>query len=250
MANSMAEGAEGHDHRVSYDERPAALPDAVLWRRQVASAGEVARILPDGCVGLIWDGRRMFVAGPDTSARLHRSEPGAFYISIRFSGGLGPALLGMPANELTDSAPSLDELWPAAEARRLSEQVAADAEGRLEAWAVERAVTAELDPLGPRVFDLAERGASVAAMATRLGYGERQLRRRCQDLFGYGPRRLTRIRRLGRAVAATRAGLSLSEVAQRCGYADQAHLSREVRDLAGTTPAGLRDEFARPTVSV
>jgi AraC-like DNA-binding protein len=243
MATSMAEGADGHDHSVSYDERPAALPDAVLWRRRAGSVGEVARILPDGCVDLIWDGRRLFVAGPDTSARLHRSEPDAYYVSVRFSGGLGPTLLGVPADELTDSTPSLDEVWPAAEARRLSEQVAADAEGRLETWAVERAGAAQLDPLGPRVLDLAGRGTSVAAMADRLGYGERHLRRRCLDLFGYGPRRLTRVVRLGRAVVATRAGLSLAEVAQRCGYSDQAHLSREVRDLAGITPAALRDEF-------
>jgi AraC-like DNA-binding protein len=210
---------------------------------EAGAPGEVNRILPDGCVDLIWDGRRLFVAGPDTAARLHRREPDSSYVAMRFTGGLGPRLLGVAADELTDRTPSLDEVWPSAQARRLAEQVAAGPEGRLEAWAIERAAAIEVDPFGPRLADLAGHGASVAAMATALGYGERQLRRRCLDLFGYGPRRLTRILRLTRAVAATRAGLSLAEVAQRCGYADQAHLSREVRELAGTSPAALRGEL-------
>jgi hypothetical protein len=106
MATSMAEGADGHDGSVSYDERPAALPDAVLWRRRVGFAPLASRILPDGCVDLIWDGRRLSVAGPDATARLHGSGPETTYVSLRFSGGLGPALLGVPADELTDSSPS------------------------------------------------------------------------------------------------------------------------------------------------
>jgi AraC-like DNA-binding protein len=83
-------------------------------------------------------------------------------------------------------------------------------------------------------------------MAGWLGLSERQLLRGCLPLFGYGPRRLGRILRLNRALAAARAGQPLAEVAAGTGYADQAHLTREVRALAGATPTELLAEMAAP----
>jgi transcriptional regulator GlxA family with amidase domain len=38
--------------------------------------------------------------------------------------------------------------------------------------------------------------------------------------------------------------MSLARVSARTGFADQAHLSREVRDLAGTTPGNLLRELS------
>ena len=90
---------------------------------------------------------------------------------------------------------------------------------------------------------MANSGTTVAAMADRLGLGARQLHRRCLPVFGYGPRRLSRVVRLGRSLDAARAGAPLAQVAADCGYVDQAHLSREVRDLTGTTPSKLLREL-------
>jgi AraC-like DNA-binding protein len=45
--------------------------------------------------------------------------------------------------------------------------------------------------------------------------------------------------RLQRALAAARSGVSLADTAMRAGFADQAHLSREVRALAGISLGGL-----------
>lgn len=76
-------------------------------------------------------------------------------------------------------------------------------------------------------------GDPVPAVAAELGLGERQLHRRSRHLFGYGPKTLARILRLRRALALAYAGMPAVEVAARAGYADQSHLSREVRSLAG-----------------
>src|SRR5262249_31447417 len=57
-----------HDRGVTYRERPTAVPGVVLWQR--TSQGR-SRIMPDGCLDLVWDGRELFVAGPDTAARWH-----------------------------------------------------------------------------------------------------------------------------------------------------------------------------------
>jgi AraC-like DNA-binding protein len=59
------------------------------------------------------------------------------------------------------------------------------------------------------------------------------LHRRSLTAFGYGPKTLARILRLQRALALARKGVPFAETAARAGYADQAHLARDVRELAG-----------------
>ena len=58
---------------------------------------------------------------------------------------------------------------------------------------------------------------------------------------------LRRVLRFRRAVALLQAGVTPAEVAARAGYADQPHLSRDVRALAGVSPA--RITASRPGVS-
>jgi AraC-like DNA-binding protein len=59
-------------------------------------------------------------------------------------------------------------------------------------------------------------------------------------VYGYGPAMLRRILRFRRAVRLLDDDLPYSGVAARAGYADQPHLHREVRDLAGVPLAALR----------
>jgi AraC-like DNA-binding protein len=66
-----------------------------------------------------------------------------------------------------------------------------------------------------------------------VAFSERQLHRRSLLLFGYGPKTLARILRLGTALDLARGGAPFGRVAAEAGYADQAHLSREVKALAG-----------------
>jgi AraC-like DNA-binding protein len=228
---------------VTYTERPVPVPGVVLWQRQVRPNPTSTPILPDGCLDLLWDGQTLFVAGPDTTARWYRSPAGTSLVALRFSGGTGPALLGVPALELLDQTVDLEQLWPSSATRGLTERVAADPVAALDAWAVDGLAARDVDPLGPRVLAMATRGSAVAAMADRLGLGPRQLHRRCLPVFGYGPRRLSRVMRLGRSLEAARAGAPLAQVAADCGFADQAHLSRDVRELTGTTPSRLLQEL-------
>lgn len=222
-----------------YSERATLVAGATLWRCTTESAPKPALILPDGCLDLVWDGARLFVAGPDLTARWHQAHAQASYLAIRFSGGTGPALLGVPADEVRDRTPDLDELWSSAEVRRLAERVAANPVAALETWMVEQAAARKVDPLGSRVLEMAAVGMPIAVMAKWLGLSTRQLHRRCLPVFGYGPRRLARILRMGRALEKARAGAPLAHVAATCRYVDQAHFCREVRALAGTTPAQL-----------
>ena len=74
---------------------------------------------------------------------------------------------------------------------------------------------------------------AVTAIASAVGLSSRQLHRRCLDAFGYGAKTLARVLRLVNAVDSARAGIAFADTAARAGYADQAHLSRDVRALAG-----------------
>ena len=86
---------------------------------------------------------------------------------------------------------------------------------------------------------LAAGGVDVRALAGELALSERQLRRRFESAVGYGPKRLARILRLTRALAAAHAGEELARVAAGAGYADQAHFSHDCRRLAGVAPSAL-----------
>ncbi|MEU3746475.1 MULTISPECIES: helix-turn-helix domain-containing protein [Streptomyces] len=221
-----------------YEERPALLDGAVLWTSVPARDTRPVRpVLPDGCMDLIWADGRLLVAGPDTRAYVS-GETATRYAGIRFAPGEAPAILGVPAHELRDRRVALGTLWGEAEARRLGERIAEapDPGAALEALALRTAAGAPApDPLLRSVVARLDAGRPVAETADAVGLGARQLHRRSLEAFGYGPKTLARILRLQRALALVRAGLPYAEAALRAGCADQAHLARETRALAGTT---------------
>ncbi|MEU2774044.1 helix-turn-helix transcriptional regulator [Streptomyces sp. NPDC007162] len=214
-----------------YRERASRLAGAVVWVN-APDEGGAGRVLPDGCMDLLWNEGRLLVAGPDTSAYVPEGAVGA-WAGLRFAPGAAPAFLGLPAYELLDQRVELSELWPASDVRRLRDRVARTADpGRaLEEIALEGAAPA--DPVLVRLVQALDAGWPVAAVADELALGERQLHRRSRAAFGYGPKTLARVLRMQRALALARAGVPLAEAAVRAGYADQPHLSREVRALAG-----------------
>lgn len=83
------------------------------------------------------------------------------------------------------------------------------------------------------------RGCPVAEVARSVALSERQLHRLSLDAFGYGPKTLTRVLRFVRALGLARSGMPRAQVAARAGYADQAHLAREVKALAGAPMGAL-----------
>jgi AraC-like DNA-binding protein len=221
-----------------YREWSYPLDGAVIWTRGDLSApdGAVHRILPDGCMDLIWFDGSLMVAGPDTRAFVSRVGSAREYVAVRFRPGQAPAVLGLPADEVRDRRPDLDGIWPAAEVRELSERIgsATDRPAALAAEVARRLRRAgPPDPLTRTVAGRLRRGHSVTAVADAVGLGPRALHRVSLHAFGYGPKTLAKVLRFNRALALARTGVAFAEVAAATGYADQAHLSRDVRQLAG-----------------
>ena len=219
-----------------YSERPSGITGATVWTR--TSDGTVSTVLPDGCMDLIWLGGHLVVAGPDTASFSSTQPVGEVLAGVRFASGVGPTVLGVPAHAVRDDRVRLDEIWPADEVRPLEERVAAAPSAGRELEVVIGAHArgpAAVDPLLADVVRRARAGQRVASIAPAVGLSARHLQRRALDAFGYGPKLLARILRLGEALELARRGVPLAAVAARCGYADQAHLAGDVRALAGTT---------------
>jgi len=150
--------------------------------------------------------------------------------------GLAPAALqdrNDPAHRLLDDTWAD---WP--QALRACADDAAQAawiEARLgERW---RAVRGRWD---------AELGASlrsIAASAPELGVGARQTQRQYRARVGLSPAQARRLQRMNAAVYALRdphaPARSLADLAAELGYADQAHMARELRELAFLPPSRL-----------
>ena len=85
----------------------------------------------------------------------------------------------------------------------------------------------------------------VADLAAEVGWSRTRLASRFSAQVGLSPKRFSQVVRFERASRLLACGASsLAEVAVHSGYYDQAHLSRDVRALAGTTPATLAAELA------
>lgn len=220
---------------------------ACIWVSRPSSSPD--QVLPDACLDIIWDGSRLFVAGPDTGPVPVEPRPGVAYAGVRFRPGQAPCFLGVPASELLDSRVDLRDLWGQAMTDRLAERLAAAAgpsaaAEMLDAAMADRARTAPgADPVVSALVawlrSPPESFAAVQGASTALSVGERRLRRRCCAAVGYGPKTLERVLRFQRALRLAPASQSLALLAAQAGYADQAHLARECRRLAGATPSDL-----------
>jgi AraC-like DNA-binding protein len=237
---------------MSYREHPP--PPALapwlecLWER-AGERGAPVRVLPDGCIDVVWmqagDTR---LVGANTTAFLVAPAPGTRVIGARMRPGGAPALLGIDAEQVRDDRPELgavlgDEGARLAAALDDGEDPLATLVGWLEArrdGGTTHPPARSPDPVVAAAVDrLARRADGVGRLGDALGVSERALRRRVTAAVGYGPKRLGRVLRLRRALAAAAPGTELAELAYGAGYADQAHFSNDCRELAGVSPSAL-----------
>jgi AraC-like DNA-binding protein len=230
---------------------PAALAPFVecLWAagREELRTEDDRRILPDGRMDLVWiRGAGVVVAGPQTRFTVRTSAAPLVAVGVRFHPGVAPGLLRLPAAEFVDGHVPLaavdarlaGRLEPALDAARtLGDAIRAYNRELLRH-------TDRLAALDPAVAEaatmLGDPAASVADVSSRVYVSDRQLRRRFAERVGYGPKTLHRVLRFQRLVAILgEPDADLARAAVAAGYADQAHLTRECRELAGLTPAEL-----------
>jgi AraC-like DNA-binding protein len=225
--------------------------------------GEVSRprrnrVVPDGCADIILDlgpgagqaGRPEAMAvGTMTRPVLGELRGQVSLLGIRFRAGALTPLVGVPATELTDAVVALDAVWRDAASVRDAVASASAVERiprlvailrrRLEAQRPRDPVVAAADA---RLRESQGR-ADIAALLRDLGVGARRLQRLYATHVGTSPRFAARTYRLRHALRLLReTDAPAVRVALLAGFFDQSHLSRDLRELAGTTPARYRHE--------
>jgi AraC-like DNA-binding protein len=209
-----------------------------LWIR--TGTGDETLVLPDGCLDVVLRDGQAFVAGPDTGPVPTRVARGELITGLRLRPGAGGAALGVAADELRDLRVPLEDLWGRA-GRGLGERASGDPAALAVALRPRLAASA----LDLRVLEAARRlvrapATPVPELAAAVELGERHLRRRFAAAVGYGPKTFARVARFRAALALVRMGVPLASAALAAGYADQAHMTREIGALAGRTPSDLR----------
>jgi AraC-like DNA-binding protein len=230
------------------------------------------RILPDGCVELVFHFRdpfrtdfangnnaiqpRSFVVG-QMRRFLDISPAGRIgFIAIRFYARgayhFFPGPLDQVAAELVDAK----EVWKK-RADEWTDRIALAPGMPARLRIVEELLLASLrengrcDPMVDRCLQLIETAAgqlSIVQLAFEIGASSRQLTRRFRNAVGVSPKEFARVSRFLFVLRCLRERKhqTLTETALACGYFDQAHCNHEFRRLAGMTPGEL---FTFPNVA-
>jgi len=157
-----------------YRERPSRLPGAVVW---TGNSGGETRVLPDGCMDLIYRDGQIMIAGPDTRAHVVDGDNWSTAVGLRFAPGFGPRVIGVPAHAFADLRVPLDQVWSQGDVQQLVDRLrkSDDAGKTLEDIARERAATD--DPEARLIDDIARRaqhGDPVTTIAAAVGFGTRR----------------------------------------------------------------------------
>lgn len=229
---------------------PPALDGLVeaVWTLDAGADGWVDhQAVPDGCIELIrrhsgqsaWrsDQPPLFVTGLALQPAVLRFSGDARFTGIRLWPWAWHALGGAPCHGFADGWQAIAEDDPLA-ALLAGED---DPMPRL---------AAAFAGLHPPPAAAIRHVASVEALARHTGLSTRQLQRIFARETGMPPRSYLRLLRFRAAVSGIQDsdGSGLAGTAASSGYADQAHMTREFRSLAGLPPGRARARARGPFI--
>lgn len=223
---------------------------AAVWTLEVGAVGPQwveQEAVPDGCIELIsracgrsvWrrEQPRMFATGLATTTAKLRLGAGSSFTGLKLWPWTWHALGGEPCARFTDDWLEIDAHSP----------LAALMTGEPES--IVARLTERLGSQEPPAFGVAlleER--TVGDVARRAQMSLRLLQRRFEREFGLPPRSYLRLLRFRAVMSGLHDHSTLAEAAAAEGYADQAHMAREFRSLAGLPPSAAKARAKGPFV--
>ena len=245
-----------------------AQPDLVpfvlcYWELAVPKTAEVSiehNVFPDGCTAVLYrrsqamPGARLRIAGPTLNSRKVPVWPGDTFWGARLQPAACEALIGCAPSTLRDQALEASDVSSHIAARILPElDPCASFDDAIDAYA--RAFrslqrhSGEIDQeiaFAARAIARSGGMSRISEVAAAIGIGMRQFERRFQRAVGLTPKQFARARRMrATAVAIARAQhVNWAELAVEIGFADQPHLTHEMRAVTGRSP-GLFEKDVR-----
>ncbi|PZQ15374.1 MAG: hypothetical protein DI564_08520 [Rhodanobacter denitrificans] len=243
-----------------YAEMPLPALDGLvktLWTLRCEGAADAViehDATPDGCLEVIrrLDGRSSwgraqpaaFVAGLiDRPARLSFSGDATF-VGLRLWPWTWHALGGRPCSGFVNDWIALDDAGLPADVTALLSSLDAEPDPQL----CERLAAIDDGTLAATGRSILS-ASSVAALAAHGGHSMRGLQRWFRRSVGIAPRTYLRLLRFQETLTTIQARPAiLADQAALHGYADQPHMAREFRALAGRAPRAARKRARGPFV--
>lgn len=160
--------------------------------------------------------------------------------------GAALPLLGAPAEAFAERHTALADVWgrgAGAMREQLLETAPEDQLARFEDLLAARLPRVRgLHPAIAQGLARLGEGGDVSAAVDESGYSHRRFLTLFRETIGLSPKRYGRVHRVKRVLAAIRREpeASWAQLAAGAGYTDQAHLTRELSEIAGVTPGEYR----------
>jgi AraC-like DNA-binding protein len=244
----------------------------ILWTASGVATGAIERIPPDGCMEILFhfgdpvdelrpDGVRVqpraLLVGESRRASCVVPRGKLDVVGARITPAGIRAFIDAPASDLVDRTFALEDVVDVELRADLANVSSAPPHARVSL--LERALLRKVrrvrrfDPGAARVAGRIEAlGGNVAVetLAASVSVTRRQLERRFLDAVGMTPKTFAQVIRFQRVLSALQgASPRWVDVAAACGYHDQAHLIRDFRRFAGTTPKAFLGD-AHPFVDL
>jgi AraC-like DNA-binding protein len=249
IASAMVEGAEMTLRRPVSSLRPYL---GCFWSIETTPDTRL-RTLPDTCTTLtveLSEGARpeCFLVGPRFAPIERVPAVGQVFFGVRLLPGVAFALTGIPVYRLAERRTRLAAVLPK-DAPRFERclakaQTVQDRFDVLEEFLVQRLVGMHVDSRVERAFKGIEDSAGqirMAQLARECRISPRHLHRLVRQWVGFAPKRVARIIRFQAVLKRmeTEPAGNSQGVPADLGYFDQAHLTNEMTQFVGASPARI-----------
>jgi AraC-like DNA-binding protein len=167
---------------------------------------------------------------------------------VSFAAGGTLPFVDVPASDLCGRVLNLSDLWgrdgDALRERLLEAGDPASQLDVLESALLRHGTSFERRREAQLAYALLEQGFSVHAVGERLAITPRRMIALFREQVGFAPKMFARLARFQALLRGTHVNPNWAEVASANGFADQAHMIREFRRFANTTPSQHRARSA------